>query len=63
MIRNIENRPWQLTIINRWGQQVYESRAYQNDWDGGNLPPALYYYRLHNEALKRSYKGWVQVYK
>ncbi len=63
VIRNIQNRAWQLTIINRWGNRVYESQAYQNDWDGGNLPPALYYYLLYNDTLKRSYKGWVQIYK
>lgn len=63
VIRNIQNRAWQLTIMNRWGNRVYESQAYQNDWDGGNLPPALYYYLLYNDTLKRSYKGWVQVFK
>lgn len=63
VITNIENRSWQLTIINRWGNRVYESRAYQNDWDGGNLPPALYYYQLRNNALNRSYKGWLQIIK
>ncbi len=35
-----------LTIFNRWGRIVYKSEDYQNDWDGGNLPDATYFYVL-----------------
>ena len=40
-----------LSIFNRWGQEVYESPDYQNDWDGrgknGNqLPSDTYFYIL-----------------
>ncbi len=38
----------QLTIVNRWGDVVYSSKNYQNDWDGTmngrNLPAGTYYY-------------------
>ena len=40
----------QLTIINRWGQTVYHSNNYLNDWDGRNgnngqfLPAGTYFY-------------------
>jgi len=38
-----------LTIYNRWGAMVYQTQAYQNDWDGrskdgSHLPLATYYY-------------------
>ena len=40
--------PLAVTIYNRWGQMVFESNAYQNDWSGlsrsGNeLPDGTYY--------------------
>ena len=43
-----------LTIFNRWGDMVYSSMNYQNDWDGSSqnslnfindkLPTGTYYY-------------------
>ncbi|MEM6320604.1 MAG: gliding motility-associated C-terminal domain-containing protein [Bacteroidota bacterium] len=37
-----------IQIFNRWGDKVYESNNYQNDWmgthDGADLPPGPYYY-------------------
>jgi len=42
-----------LTVVNRWGDIVYESREYNNDWGGtykGNLlPEGTYYYILELE--------------
>ncbi len=40
-----------ITIMNRWGQEVYTNKAYNNDWSGtdnsGNdLPDGTYYYLL-----------------
>ncbi len=35
-----------LYVYNRWGQLVYSNMDYQNDWDGGNLTPSIYYYVL-----------------
>ena len=41
-----------LTIYNRWGTEVYQSRGYDNNWQGtwkgGNtLPMATYYYVIN----------------
>ena len=39
-----------LSIFNRWGQKIYHSDNYQNDWDGRNgnngqvVPSGTYYY-------------------
>ena len=44
VIRNLnlyDFRP--LVIYNRWGQKVYESNQYNNDWDGTNVPDGVYY--------------------
>src|SRR6185295_15332298 len=27
-----------IVIYNRWGEEVYQSGNYQNDWEGSNLP-------------------------
>lgn len=44
----IENVPYGITysleIFNIWGDKVYHSENYKNDWDGGNLPTGTYYY-------------------
>src|SRR5690606_26516637 len=47
VIRNLlqyQNR--ELLILNRWGNQVYKSTNYNNDWDGGSLAEGTYYYIL-----------------
>jgi gliding motility-associated-like protein len=54
---------WHIIILNRWGGKVYEANPYRNDWDGGNLPSAVYYYLLDNRQYNRQVKGWVTVYR
>lgn len=43
-----------VKIFNRWGDKVYETLAYQNDWDakyrGQDLPPGTYYYLIWLDA-------------
>jgi gliding motility-associated-like protein len=44
VIRNLnlyDFRP--LIIYNRWGNVVYQSGQYNNDWDGRNVPDGVYY--------------------
>lgn len=41
-----------LTVVNRWGQQVYFARPYKNDWGGTNqqgqeLPDGTYFYSMN----------------
>lgn len=50
-IRNIELFPSnKVRIVNRWGDNVYQSQYYNNEWDGtfsgGKLPAGTYYYIL-----------------
>ena len=54
------NCPAQLQIFSRWGTKVYESAAYQNDWDGAEQPDGVYYY-LMRTVDGRAIKGWVEV--
>ena len=55
----------ELTIFNRWGRIVYQSKDYQNDWDGGNLPDGTYFYVLKCHGLKNdaTYNGSVMIVK
>jgi len=55
-----------LTIFNRYGNLVYESDQYENDWDGtsskngGELPDGTYFYVLELDGGER-YNGYVQI--
>ena len=53
VIQNVVGVPITLEIYNRWGNIVYKSKDYQNDWSGRctegiylgqDLPPGTYYY-------------------
>jgi gliding motility-associated-like protein len=56
-----------IQIYNRYGNIVFESKAYQNFWDGtGNkkerkLPVAPYFYALSIDGGMRIVKGWVYI--
>lgn len=50
-----------LTIFNRWGNKIYESTDYQNNWNGDGHSDGVYYYVLENEKFKKPYSGFVQI--
>ncbi len=54
-----------LKIYNRYGQVIYTSAGYQNDWNGeyqGNkLPTGTYFYILQTNTEKGNYKGSVTI--
>ena len=54
----------EVTVYNRYGQPVYHSSGYKNDWDGtwnGHpLPSASYYYLIRSSA-KGPIKGVVNI--
>jgi CHU_C Type IX secretion signal domain/FG-GAP-like repeat/Bacterial Ig-like domain len=51
---------WSLQLYNRWGQQVYTTPAYQNDW-GADAAAGVYYYLLQQAGTAITYKGWLEV--
>ncbi|OGX90276.1 gliding motility-associated C-terminal domain-containing protein [Hymenobacter coccineus] len=55
-------QPASLKVFSRWGQEVYATADYHNNWDAAGLPAGLYYYLLR-DADNREVKGWVQVIK
>lgn len=59
VIINVENWPGNsLKVFNRWGEVVYLSSPYQNDWNGTNnqggalinnqLTDGVYYFEFYN---------------
>lgn len=55
-----------LKIYNRWGQQVYESLTYLNDWNPAGLEGGTYFYQIviqKDQAKSEEYKGAVEIVK
>ncbi|MBE9603158.1 Ig-like domain-containing protein, partial [Pedobacter sp. MC2016-24] len=52
-----------VTIFNRWGNEVYRNNSYKNTWTGEGLNEGTYYYliRLNNSGKQEVYKGWVLI--
>jgi gliding motility-associated-like protein len=54
-----------VTIYNRWGQPVYETTDYQNEWggtkDGEVLPDGVYYYSI--KCSTDEYKGSLNLFR
>ena len=51
---------WKLEVYSRWGEKVYETAAYHNDW-GDQAAAGMYYYLLRRGDAAATYKGWVEV--
>ncbi|TGE21782.1 T9SS type B sorting domain-containing protein [Hymenobacter aquaticus] len=52
--------PAHLQVFSRWGNKVYESVSYRNDWDGGQVPDGTYYYHLQ-QVDGVIIKGWIEI--
>lgn len=51
-----------LTIYNRWGNKIYESADYQNDWNGSGVADGTYYYILM-ESDGTNLTGFITILK
>ena len=54
-----------LNVYNRYGQEVFSSTSYQNDWEGTfegkKLPDGTYYFVLQSDNTGKTYKGAVTI--
>lgn len=53
-----------LLVYNRWGNEVYRSDSYKNDFSGRGLNEGTYYYVLELTDMQnstQSYKGWLFI--
>ena len=62
VIQNTSGKDLHLEIYNRWGNIIYKSKNYQNDWDGRcnqgiyfgeDVPSGTYYYIVNIEGDKK----------
>ncbi len=53
----------ELTILNRWGDQVYTNKDYDNRWNGGDLPGGTYLYHVRATKGKETkiIKGYTTI--
>lgn len=51
-----------VRIFNRWGNKVFESDDYKDNWAGEGVAAGVYYYELEVEG-EAVCKGWVHVIK
>lgn len=61
VIPELNNYKGKIVIFNRWGDKVFESDHYENDWDGtcktsfcigqGDLPEGTYFYSIDVEQI------------
>ncbi len=68
VIKETTGSPIILEVYNRWGNIVYKSMNYSNDWSGKcnegiyvgqDLPPGTYYYTVNNNS--KSYVGYLTL--
>lgn len=65
VIAGLNNYPGSsLTVYNRWGNTVFNSPSYGNDWDGGTQPAGTYVYLLRLQLAPGSWemkKGFLEL--
>lgn len=49
-----------LQVYSRWGQQVFESATYHDEWNANGLPDGVYYYLITYPDGHHT-RGWVEV--
>jgi hypothetical protein len=53
--------PGRLQVFSRWGQLVFDSPVYHNEWGGEGLAAGIYYYLLGGNDGATRVKGWVEI--
>ncbi|QNF31725.1 DUF11 domain-containing protein [Adhaeribacter swui] len=64
-VKNLTKFPEnEVQIINRWGNEVYRAKNYQNDWRANGLGEATYFYVLRVKLCDNTtkvYRGYITV--
>ncbi len=50
-----------VQIYNQWGQLVYATSDYHNDWHADGNDDGVYYYRAVEFCTKKEFVGWIDV--
>ena len=60
-IKNVELFPnLSVSIFNRWGVEIYFSKPYLNNWNGGDYSDGTYFY-LINDGKGNTFKGTLMI--
>jgi len=53
----------ELSVFNRWGNEVYHAADYRNNWNGGVLNNGTYYYKViaYKNGEAKVSNGWILV--
>jgi gliding motility-associated-like protein len=51
-----------LQILNRWGNTIYESKNYNNDWSPKSISNGTYYYIFNYPVDKKKYTGFITIF-
>lgn len=51
-----------LSVVDRWGKQVYESSDYRNDWKGDNIEGGIYFMEMKFGNLGKC-RTWLHIIK
>ncbi len=52
--------PVSVVVYNRWGNPVFTSRDYKNDWSGEGLASGVYYYEVTIQGYATC-KNWIHI--
>lgn len=66
VVKGIDKVPNKVRIFTRWGNTVYETKDYNNDWagtgpNGSDLPDDTYYYVIELTELGEKYSGYFEL--
>jgi gliding motility-associated-like protein len=62
IIQDLETYPGtSLKIVNRWGEEVFESGDYRNDWKAEGLREGVYFYTVVRGLDRRVFSGYVTL--
>lgn len=52
---------YSISIYNRWGDLIFTSPSYQNNWPVSSVAPAVYYYILHSRNNNAPLRGAIHL--
>jgi hypothetical protein len=59
-IAEASEKPFSLLIFNRWGQSIFATDHYENNWPDRNLSSGVYFYSLKGDCLPKTH-GFIQL--
>ena len=51
----------ELTVIDRYGKEVFTAKNYDGHWNGAGLASGTYYYSFQENHYGKNYKGWIRL--